>query len=257
MPSRRSPDGRAARHRALRIGERLAAPKATNPPQEAEQTAMGYLVTLTDFTPSPRADGIAWTTARIEEASLIGGTFTAIQTVTLSPADTDPAHPLTRTFTTTAATLDSGWYRIVWLDSLSNQQATDPVLNARFRPSVSDVAAFLQARTRVNGAEQGTFTTETRPTANDVERLIDRATQQIVATVSLDPAAFTDGLAPVGADAILREAISMRAALLIEGSYFPEQINSDASPFAQYTAVGTGINASLTALVDSFQAHLL
>lgn len=65
----------------------------------------------------------------------------------------------------------------------------------------------------------GTFTEETRPTAEQVEILIDQAYQDVQATCVSGRIADHDVEAA-------KRAIALRAAYLIEISYFPEQRNA-------------------------------
>lgn len=100
-------------------------------------------------------------------------------------------------------------------------------------PSIEQVAALVRARTRgvesrdasVAG-EQGTFTDTTRPTAEQVEELIDMACGELQALFA--------GRSPCSAS--LKQsagvAASYRAAQLVEVSYFPEQTNADQTAFS-------------------------
>jgi hypothetical protein len=87
-----------------------------------------------------------------------------------------------------------------------------------------DVAAILRARTRDDaGNELGAWTTATRPTLDEVERLIALATSQI-----------TDADGPgERCTRLCRAAITYQTACLIELSYFPEQVRSDRSPYSE------------------------
>src|SRR5215212_376931 len=91
---------------------------------------MTYVVSLTEFRPPPRYDGVAWASAKIEEAALRGGPFTELETKALDPLDTDPTSPIARSFTTTLATLPAGWYRVVFTDG-SAETASEPVVFAQ------------------------------------------------------------------------------------------------------------------------------
>lgn len=94
------------------------------------------------------------------------------------------------------------------------------------RPAVADVARLLRARTKDDkGDEVGTFTSETRPTDEQVEEHIGAA----VALVGTH-------LPPMGTiDQVYAPAIAAltayRAALQIEKSYYPEQVRSDRSAY--------------------------
>jgi hypothetical protein len=74
--------------------------------------------------------------------------------------------------------------------------------------------------------ELGTFTTATRPTLAAVTTLIAQASQDVFARVGDD--------IPAAAEGIAKQCIVFRTAMLIELSYFPEQVHADRSPYAQY-----------------------
>lgn len=95
-----------------------------------------------------------------------------------------------------------------------------------FAPVVQDVADRLRARTKDrDGNEVGTFNANTRPTDTQVDGLINKAGADVAMVVGSDiPNAVWD-------DA--KDVVSLRAALLVELSFFPEQINSGRSPYPQ------------------------
>lgn len=94
---------------------------------------MSQVITLESYTPIARFDGIPWTLARIEEATLSAGPWSAIDVITLSPVDADPSAPATRDLTTALASSTMGlWYRIVFVDASANESApTSPVRNTQ------------------------------------------------------------------------------------------------------------------------------
>jgi len=82
------------------------------------------------FRPSPRYDDVPWNRIRIEEAADVDnapGSFSVIDTITLSPLDSDPERPTARNVTTDNATLVTGWYKLVFLDASDNEDPSDPV----------------------------------------------------------------------------------------------------------------------------------
>lgn len=83
------------------------------------------LLTLFHYTPPERHDDEPWTQARIEHASTETGSYTTLETVDLDPVDDDPRDPLTRSFTTEAATVGD-WHRIVWIDG--NADPSEPTV---------------------------------------------------------------------------------------------------------------------------------
>src|SRR5215471_4111698 len=91
-----------------------------------------------------------------------------------------------------------------------------PVDPADLRPTVDDVARLIRARTKDDtGDEVGTFTADTRPTADLVEGHIDAALA-LVGTHLPPPARIDARFGPAVA-----ALVAYRAALQIEKSYFP------------------------------------
>lgn len=92
--------------------------------------------------------------------------------------------------------------------------------------SVAAVGSILRARTRdTQGNELGTFTADTRPTADQVLSLLNTAVGDLAAAVGADlPAAVWPQAAVVA---------SYKAAMLVELSYFPEQVATGRSPYEQ------------------------
>lgn len=86
-------------------------------------------------------------------------------------------------------------------------------------PSVKEVALLERTRTvGQDGTEQGTFTATTRPTEEEVEELTAQAVEVILADLP-------DYL-PESAYPRIQQAICLKAAVLIETSFFREQYNS-------------------------------
>lgn len=86
-----------------------------------------YVHTLIGIRPPVREDE-PWISARIEGATTIGGSMTAIETVTLSPVDADPLAPAARTLTTDLAPFAEGYLRVVFIDAgLQESPPSEPV----------------------------------------------------------------------------------------------------------------------------------
>lgn len=86
---------------------------------------------------------------RIEEALTQTGTYTAIDTINLSPVDSDPSNPASRSFTTSLASDGEGlWYQMVFLDGGGNDSLpTFPIQNLPQREpyaTVSELALLLR-----------------------------------------------------------------------------------------------------------------
>jgi hypothetical protein len=111
-------------------------------------------------------------------------------------------------------------------------------------PTVDSVAQILRARTKDDqGQELGTFTAATRPTDVQVSGLI--------ATAQADVIAQTGPLLGVLTQEAARSAVAMRTAMLVELSYFPEQVRNDRSAYPEYERL---YNASMAALMASINA---
>lgn len=188
------------------------------------------IVTFTDYTPVIRYDGSPWVRARIDEAPSEDGPWTPIQFFTLDPVDDDPENPALRNFTTGAATLTTGWCRVVWLDDASDESESPPVQNVQvvrdWRPLVSDVGELIRTRTiDTSSNELGTFTEATRPTYEQASRIVDQAVDKLEAKFGPVMKAELEGAA--------RTVVALRAAMLIELSFFGEQIAAGRSPYPQ------------------------
>ena len=95
-----------------------------------------------------------------------------------------------------------------------------------WRPGTDDVAALISARTVLPGGQRvGDFTAETRPTSEQVERVINLAVRTVATQTSAEPCK-----APLRADA--RAVAAYLAAALVEQSYWPEQSISAQSTYA-------------------------
>jgi hypothetical protein len=105
-----------------------------------------------------------------------------------------------------------------------------------YTPDVDAVAAYIRARTKTQGgAEAGTFNPAawwddnsgrgTRPTAEQVETLITLATGKVSNIIGAD-------VLPEHQDAA-RDVVALRAAMLTELDYWPEQVNTGRSTYPQ------------------------
>lgn len=83
-------------------------------------------------------------------------------------------------------------------------------------PSVENVANYLRARTRgPSGAELGTFTDQTVPTDEQVTGIIDLAMPFVSGMLGDVPAGCAQGA---------RSLAALKAAEMVEVSYYPEQL---------------------------------
>lgn len=96
-----------------------------------------------------------------------------------------------------------------------------------WRPTSDEVARLLRARTKDStGSELGEWTTDTRPTLEEVEGLIDEAVGIVASSTGVE-------IAEPCANGAQRLAALLTAAL-IELSYFPEQVRADRSAYPEY-----------------------
>jgi hypothetical protein len=127
-----------------------------------------------------------------------------------------------------------------------------PIIDpAAIRPDVDDIALLERIRTvdLSTGQELGTFTGNTRPTAGDVEGLIDKAVDDIrsmMARPNIDPARYPQ----------VKRAIEFYAAMLVEGSYTEAQQTDRATMWqAEYQEAVKSLNEDITR--DIAQNNLL
>jgi hypothetical protein len=122
----------------------------------------------------------------------------------------------------------------------------DP-LDVDWRPALTEVGALVRVRTKskMGGPPLGTFTEDTRPNGDEVEALISYATASVAARIGLSPC--TDAL-----KSRARGMAALYTAMLIELSYFPEQVGSDRSPYAKYKELyDDGMGALVEAVAEN------
>jgi hypothetical protein len=123
-----------------------------------------------------------------------------------------------------------------------------PVDVAAVRPSVIDVAILERTRTiSAGGAELGTFDETTRPTAAEVEELIDVALNEVLLQIpaNIDPAAYSPTL----------RLIALRAATLVEISFFRDQ--AEAAGGGTASTLNQMFQADLAGLLDLLHVNAL
>lgn len=115
---------------------------------------MSLIVSFDDFTPAARYDSIPWTQVQVWESATATGSYTLIDTITLSPVDPDPADPLPRDFTTPNGSTDDQWYKIRFVDGNGDvSEYTEPIQNVQddtyavAYATVDELARILKIRT--------------------------------------------------------------------------------------------------------------
>lgn len=190
------------------------------------------VVSFVEYQPLPRFDGQPWTKVIIKESSDQDGPFNQIDEIVFGDPDVDPSNPKIRSFTTDNAVYEEGWYILTFESANGGQSPTTPIFNTPslaigYLPLVSDIGSLLRARTKSTlGVELGTFTTDTRPTFDEVMVMIDIAASDVTAKVDYD--------LPVETYTQAKDLIALRTAMLVELSYFPEQVAQNKSAYAEY-----------------------
>lgn len=105
-----------------------------------------------------------------------------------------------------------------------------------WKPNVQEVASLLRARTKDGlGNEVGTFTANTRPNVDQVTMMIDLAANEVAVAVGAEiPDALGEGTDVDNLRETATYVTILLAAMNVELSYFPEQIQSDRSPYNAY-----------------------
>lgn len=95
-----------------------------------------------------------------------------------------------------------------------------------WEPSLEEIASYIRTRTKVaGGGIAGTFTTETKPTAEQVEPIRRQAVRRVSSELGGTPCTTE-----LQEDA--RTVTAIYAAMIIEQSYYPEQTTGQGNSFA-------------------------
>lgn len=181
---------------------------------------------------------IAASTTDIEEFPQPDGTSNYQATRTL-PTDTELSG-------------DGIVYRAVWDDGTveipEDLVVKQDVTAADYRPTIAQVGALLRARTKVGMTEAGTFNAQTRPTGDQVELLIDQAVADVAMRVGPE--------IPEVLNASGRHVVTLRAAQLVELSFFPEQ-QEGGGQLSPYQTLRLSYEEALGKLVKAVQIRSL
>ena len=123
---------------------------------------------------------------------------------------------------------------------MSDPSNVVPDVDVAYRPDPPEVARLLRARTKdSHGQEVGDWTADTRPTPEEVADLIDQAVGDVLA--QLGPLYVVEPVPPDSLPMLstlvtpaARTLVTLRAAMFVELSYFPEQVNSNRSAYEEY-----------------------
>lgn len=205
----------------------------TDPPTRIDAVAGQPFVARVTAFPTGLQGTVAYRIIAADETVVVARTTTGVTEDADEPGD----------YTVTAALAEPGDYRIVWdFGSDVTAQEDIQVLALDYSPSVDQVGALLRTRTTERGSsgEAGTFTENTRPTHDEVVDLIDLATRDVQIKLGTTiPAALVQ-------DA--RQTIALRAAMLVELSFYGDQISVSRSPYTELKAL---YKEALDALVSA------
>lgn len=113
-----------------------------------------------------------------------------------------------------------------------------------YTPDLAQVGALITARTKdSNGNEPGTFTAETRPTADQVTTLIGQALDRLAGRIGDTIPAKLFGAAT--------EVVALDVASRVELSYFPDQISAGRSPYQELKKLHDDAEAELLADISA------
>ena|SRR6187397_1416761 len=113
-------------------------------------------------------------------------------------------------------------------------------------PPLESVAAILRARLKTRmGGEVPVFTADTRPTDLQVRELMN------FAAIDMLPCVGDPTLLPAKYNEPVSLCVALKTAMLIELSYYPEQVAQDRSAYAEYAVLyDLGKNSICSLIAD-------
>lgn len=94
--------------------------------------------------------------------------------------------------------------------------------------TVADVAALLPQRTKGEWGTDGEFTDDTTPSAAQVQNLLDKAAGRIAGKLNLKDG---EDICADGPLELAEEVHALRAAMMVELTFFANQLRTDQSPY--------------------------
>lgn len=98
----------------------------------------------------------------------------------------------------------------------------------QWEASVADVAALLPQRTKGEYGSDGEFTDEGTPTKKQVENILEKAASRIAGKLELKSG---EDICATGPLELAEEVHALRAAMMVELTYFANQLRTDQSPY--------------------------
>lgn len=199
---------------------------------------MSTVHTLFNSEPPGRTDDLPWSQVRFEESLTGEEPVVVADTQDLElPLDTNPEEPQLRDLTWLSDN-QIVYVRLVFLDENDDESLpTNFVLDdgetelvVTWAPTMAQVATFLRARTKdSNGNELGIFNANTRPTNTQAIELTSQAINDVVGQLGI--------AIPTRVQEIATSVATIGAAMLIELSYFPEQVARNNSPYEELNSL--------------------
>lgn len=199
---------------------------------------MAFVVTIEALTPPVRYDDVPYTRVHLFESTSSSGPWSQIDDLPL-PAYPDPSEPITINITTTNASAEAGlWYQAEFVDGVGNTSPrtssyynqADTYIN--YRPSVKAVADKIRDRTIDEfDNELGTFTSETIPSAAQVEDIINSAVDEVTSVLGEN---IPDAPAPASPDSwrvSAQNIVALLAAAKVELTHYGKEVARQNSPY--------------------------
>jgi hypothetical protein len=195
---------------------------------------MSQVITFEDFQPSPRYDSVPWSEVQISEGTTSAGPWTLIDTLAISPVDSDPALPAFRDFTTANASDDPDlWYRLTFFDANGDfALPTFPVQNTEDdRPIYASITELAQVL-RVSGSSRSAA----------LRRVLESASMEIDSEIGTADVNGTE--LPYGAPPAIVSEVALERAV--------EHWQQMQSPFG---IIGVGDTGATYTARDSWDRH--
>lgn len=113
--------------------------------------------------------------------------------------------------------------------------------------TVEDVAELLPQRTKGEFGRKGEFNDDTTPTKKQVEGILAKAAGRIAAKLQVTE---EDDICSDGPIEMAEEVHALRAAMVVERTYFSNQLRTDQSP---YKALKDEYDSSIKDLLEAYE----
>lgn len=197
---------------------------------------MSYVINLTDYVPPARYDSEAWIQAQIWYSPDNIQTYVLLDTFSLSPEDSNPQQPLSRSFTVSNVPTAVGWLSVTFVDASANQAPTNPVQYPVTTGSGSANPTLLSARYGVrHRIRDGLPALDASPMPFSMVRL-ENLSDQIVATSTPTETVFQCRYDDVPTQRYMNaEVIPGTLTAYVDGSWTPATVTQDVDQNGNFT----------------------